>query len=343
MALLFMDGFDHYVTAEILDKWDYRLSATITTTTPRTGVQCLRCGSGAEVGKIIPATGTIICGFGMRKDESGTVGYVDVVRFETAGGAEQFALQYSDSAKTFRVTSGFGQSSGSGVFDLTTGYHHIEVKITFDDTVGAWEYRINGITAESGTGVDTNPQTSPGAGAGTVERVELDSTPSGGEPDSFFDDFYILDDDGSFNNDLLGDVIIDTKFVTSNGTTNAWTPSGAPPNSDMVDELLVDGDTTYVETATNNADELYNVGNVSAILTDIKGVQSNITAKKTTSGKADLSPLVRSPGLFIRTEQTVGQGAYAVYRDVHDTDPDTAAAWGVVDFDGSEFGMRMEG
>lgn len=98
--------------------------------------------------------------------------------------------------------------SGSTVTTLDTaagaisgvGWNYIEFKVKISDSVGTWDVQVNGVSVMSG-----GPGNTDETGAGRPCHLRFGHA---GGLALDFDDLYILDDQGSVNNDFLGDVLV---------------------------------------------------------------------------------------------------------------------------------------
>ncbi|MHC5034952.1 MAG: hypothetical protein ACYTFZ_07935 [Planctomycetota bacterium] len=344
MSLVFMDSFDHWADTQEERKWDAELVSTRSTTNPRTGPGCglLKVTTAYYQKNLVPALGKIIVGFGIFLDDSLTSQTFDnILRFESTGA--QLGLQYSQVDQRFRfqnLGTSANSSNSTNTYDMTLGYLHIEVKVTFDNATNSnntVELRVNENVEISDT-METDPE-----GTDDVSIVQLSgmSHGAGGGVDVRFDDFYILDTNGSNNNDFIGDTAITALFANADGALTAWTGS-ASPDWQQVDDATPDDDTTYIESSTNGEQSTFSMDAVSG-LSSIKGIQINVATRKTVAGNADIKILTRSGGTtYASSAQTVG-----VHPTIHnylmqqrDVDPDTSVAWTAAGLDAAEFGVE---
>lgn len=346
MAIVFMDGFEHWTAAQALRKWD-NVSASapiIETDNPRTGSQCLGFNtSTAHLRKnLVPSLTTIIVGFAIRKDTLRAVGYHSICRVR-ASGSSQLGLQYSQSAQRFQFNNGTGSdqsSSSTNTYDLSSGYFHIEWKATFDqspDNTNTVELRVNGNVEIGPETMDTDPQN-----ADIIDSVEIANDSSLDE--YRWDDFYVLNST-SPNNDFLGDVKIVTVYPDSDGNVSDWTGSGSP-DWQQVDETTADDNTTNIISSTNGQQSLFGMGAVSGLAATVKGLQVNVAARKDGAGDGDIKILTRSgagPSTSASSTYTVGAAAsdHVYYLQQQDVDPNTSSAWVVSDINTAEFGVEQ--
>ncbi|WP_407280618.1 hypothetical protein U5817_10060 [Aromatoleum evansii] len=320
MALLFMDGFDHYATADIVKKWSVNNGATIEEGTGRRGGNALKSAAGSGfVSKTLPfSVGTLICGFAFSPI---TAGFSDRNMFELMDGATlHLALRHNASTGMISVLL------GSTVIATTTtsiavasGYAYVEFKATIHDTTGAYELRINGVPALSASGIDTR-----NAGNASVNAVRIGNTGTNGHI-SLFDDFYACDSAGLTNNDFLGDVRIDTIFPNGAGTHQSWTPSTGTDHAALVDETAPNT-TDYLTGGAAGTKETLGLQDLS-VNGAILGIQVNNAVSKTDAGACTIKNLIRSGSSEASGQTFAPSTSYLYSSSIHEADPATGAAW----------------
>lgn len=114
-------------------------------------------------------------------------------------------------------------SSVVAVVDNASWYY-IEIKYTCHASAGAIELRCNELTIANVSGIDTT-----GGVAGTTIGQFQIGAPSNASPTNglwWMDDFYLCNNDGSVNNDFLGDVRVVRLYANGAGSVSDWTPTG---------------------------------------------------------------------------------------------------------------------
>jgi hypothetical protein len=226
-------------------------------------------------------------------------------------------------------------TSASPITFASFGY--LEWKFTIDDASGSYEVRYNGAMITNGSGADTRN----GANA-TANQFQLRAAATpGGNFD--FEDLYILDSTGSTNNNFLGDVRVDTYLPNGNGNSSQLVGSDADStdNYALVDETLQNGDTDYVQSATVNNKDTYAFTDMSHTPASIFGVQINMIAKKDDSGTRSICSVTRSGGSDTDGATQALSTSYLCYREIRETDPNTAAAWTRANLNSAEFGVKV--
>lgn len=217
-------------------------------------------------------------------------------------------------------TSGAGTSLGisaTGVILLNT-WHFVEVAVTISDTVGSVLVKVDGATVLTITGVDTNN------GVGTVNSVGLGPTNSSSGSAygiANWDDFYLTD--GA----TLGERRVETLRPAADTATKNFTPLSGTSNFAMVDETLVDGDTTYVQSSTVGARDLYTLGPLSSTPATIDAVQVVSFAEKTDATTRSLYNSVQSAGTDSDGSAFNLAASYARFDRLLANDPNGGGTW----------------
>lgn len=238
---------------------------------------------------------------------------------------------YMDSDGTLHAYRGVTYV-GETVSALTTAtWYYIEFKIYTHNSAGTVDINVNNTSWLSMTGQDT---AQAALTYHTAFRLKAPSL------FTFVDDVYFLDGTGSANNDMLGNRKVVAIAPGSAGDSTDWTPS-AGSNYQNVDEgALLDEDTTYNETSTNNHQDLYNYANLPGDIASVDGVQ--ITSEgRVTTGSMDLSAVIKTgTTTSVGSADTITSTTYVTTVRVAEQDPDTAAAWTPSGVDGAQFGVK---
>lgn len=341
MALRFLDSFDHYATADLLQKWSSLggSSQTIQAASGRRGGGCLRLTGAisSSVAKTLDNQATWVVGFALNVSALPSVGTGRqlVTLIDNATTHVVLRLNNDGTLSVLRSTTVLATS----VAVLAAGgFSYIELKATIDDTVGAYEVRLNGATILAASGVDTR-----NGGNASANRVELGgNTTPGGNYD--YDDLYICDTTSagspSVNADFLGDVRVDASFPNGNGNSSQFVGSdgNSTDNYLLVDEASQDGDTTYVQSSTVTEKDTYAFGDISHTPVSIFGVQINMIAKKDDAGARSIASVTRSGGADTNGATQALSTSYVDYLQIVEQDPNTAAAWTKTALNAAEFG-----
>lgn len=326
MALLFIDGFDHYTA--LTEKYDLvatpPLEAEIITTDGRftNGALEISDNNIGEIVKFVTTSDEIIVGLAVKFDGIN----VWIMRFQDGVGNTICTFEAEGTGgKVWRGDFDSGTLLGSFVSGFTTAtWQYLEVRIKRNATLGEVEVRIN----ESAVLSLTNQNT----GATNFSRIFLRTTAQNGGS-VLLDDMYILNTVGAApQNTFIGDVRVTALRPKANGNTNNFTPTGASNNFEAVDDALADQDATFVEAGQLGAKDDYNnkdFADLGISPGTIYGVQVVNSAKKTDAGTLKYkNQMVIAGSLFDDgTEITATATDYKMTTFIRDTDPSDSAAW----------------
>lgn len=292
MALLFMDGFDHYggsTSIAVAGAWR-SLSGSVQTGVKRTSTHAFNPGSGS--------------------------GGSNIRNFNVSGGASKCIV---GAAYNMNGISGFNSVSFLQIWD-TTDAILFEIVVKSDGFFEFWKRQptsalLGTATRSVNTGVWQYWEFEWDRVAGTI-KVYLDNVVQlnltgqtlgsnnagvlhiGGfltGPGFYVDDVYVADGTGSKWNSPAGDIRIYPIFPNAPGAVSDFLPVGATPNFAAVDEANPDGDSTYVESSTVGAKDSYEMENLASSLSGvIRGIQLQTYARKTDAGAASMRMNVRS-------------------------------------------------
>jgi hypothetical protein len=343
VALLFIDGFDHYTTADITKKWDQNgKEATIAT-----GVNARRVGSsymtglgwgGLNVSKSLPSASTLIAGFAFRA--------ASWTNREIIGFKDSTALQCAlslNSAGQFVLNSTGNNSTALGspsVYVLPVAqWHYVECKVTFHNTTGSCIVRVDGTVVLNLTNINTR-NGSTNASANTFCWGGFQGSGQGG--DWWMDDLYVCDTTGSENNDFLGDCRVDTVRPAADGDYTQFTPSTGTTHFNLVNGANPNAG-TYVSDANVGERDCYHFGALPTLVGTpaVYGVQALAAANTSDAGS-------RSAATFVRLASADHDGAgiglstgQFYLRKIWDKNPATNLAWQTSEVDAAQFGVTV--
>jgi len=335
MALLFMDGAEHYVTADVLEKYSYQSSATVSTTRARTGSASL---TGSFVGiAVAPADATVIVGFGLYAVDS--LAFVQVGYNGFGSTYEQMSVRIeadgSITARTGPATGTILGQTAAGIFKYGV-WNYLEVKCLVDLSAGTVTVKLNGAEVLTLTGKDTVHQ--PAVAAWTTVQWNLVSG-------AWLDDVYVCDGSGAVNNDFLGECRVVTLLPQTDavaaGSNADFTCSTSTDHGALVDDAAPNDDTDYVSSSTLNHVDSWEYPALGYTGT-IKGVQMSLSARKTDSGTRAIAAVTRpvATNRVHATNHYLGT-SYAYWRAIWELNPEDSGAWEVADVDGAEFGVKV--
>jgi hypothetical protein len=356
MALLWMDGFDHYGTGAtgaanmLLGAYAElgSINGTPTTTQARTGSAAYE-GYGGYVyarrifGAAKQTTG-VGCAWRCTQLPAAEGPSLGVLTWLDTNGATQITLAVNPTGKVTVYRGNIDLSpttlgsSADGVIVANT-WQHIEAKVKIADADGAVEVRVNGVTVLNLTNVDTK--------ASTLAEASMICFGARGNPGlvrTWHDDVYAWDTTGASNNDFIGDVKVRTLYPDANealqewavNTGNAW---------DAINDAAQDGDTTYIYADPSGLSPPYTTSeftlqDLPSGVGAVRGVQVCTLAKKTDAGTANLQASVLSSSSASAGTDWALSTAYTYYNDIHETDPATGSAWTKSGVDGARLRIR---
>lgn len=346
MAMLFVDGFDHYATADLNKKYDtvwQPNNVDIITTENRHssgGAVDIQSSQGGLV-KTFPATDTIIFGTAM-KVENPTVAFKNLIVF-TQSGAKQFHLSLTNSMglRLYRGTSTLIEECTTKI--RTNTWYYIELKVTVHNTLGSYELRINGEVVMSATNVDTQDTATAEVDAfalGNITDATLD-----GYTNHMYDDIYLLNDVADGPDDFLGDSKVTSLLPDGNGTTSNFTGSdgNSTNNFQLVDDNPPDGDTSYVESSTVGHIDLYTIANLPSSPDTIHGIAVGSLVRKDDAGTRTGQDVVRTSATnYTGTAYAPSAGSYGFTQSMFPNNPNSTIAWTESDINGLEIGIKVE-
>lgn len=230
-----------------------------------------------------------------------------------------------------------GTDPGAVPFGVAT---HVELYMTISDTVGVLKLRVNGKTPAGWsdlTGIDTR-------NGGTV--VGIDQIAFWSQSSStavwYVDDIAIADGAGAINNDLLGQIWVETRLPNGNGNYSQLLGSdgNSVDNYLLVDEANADT-ADYNGLATDGQKDTYTFQDLVSTAGAVVGVLVACYAIKSDAGAKSGRVVVRRAAV----DATGADFALAVGADGYDTifelDPTSTAAWSITNVNAAEFGFEV--
>ena len=160
----------------------------------------------------------------------------------------------------------------------------------------------------------------------------------------WFDDFYRGNDQGSYNNDFLGDIRIDVINPNGAGNYTDLTPSTGN-NYECVDETLLD-DSDYVEGINVGDKDSYSYPVVPTDIDDagIKAVMIKNHAQKTAeANNIKIDALLRTGSTDYNSSaaQNLSDGEFSPIDFIFEKDPSDSNPWTQAKINACEFGMEV--
>lgn len=337
MALLFMDGFDHYIEAQAINRgWIFAGNVTAWSSSyARFGGQGVIISLGSSAGYLmhrnIGVSKTTICfGIAFKKSELGSVTYTNSCPF----------IFFKDDSEVYQVkihlNSNYGFSAYDGsdsllgsssdfLFADNACWHYIETKVTISATVGEVTINLDGTQVLNLTSQDTKN------GSDYIRHCGFGAV---NDRSTWFDDLYI--DDAQFHGDCRIRVFLPDSISPTN---NDFTAS-AGNKDECVDEQLSNDDTDYIVSDTLNHKQGFGI--TTGSLGTVKGVQLNNHVRIDEAGTRKITPLIRSNGTdYSGTETPAISANYVFESEIFETDPDDSNPWTQTKLEAAEFGLEI--
>jgi hypothetical protein len=349
MSLLFIDGFDHYATADLNKKgWTNTSNSPgmIAPTGGRRGGGALSgsmTGDGFEfnVRRSFTSVATVVVGCAFAAQFG--VGVID-------GGNQILLLRDTNTTQaSLYVTfdgilnvylgddaSSLIATSGTPVLTLDGNYDYIEWKYTVDPSAGATEVRVNGVTVASASGVNTRASANSSANVLVLGHWPYLYPYA---MTFWYDDLYLLNTSGTANNDFLGDCRVVTLRPVADGSYSDFVPSSGTAHYALVDDTTPDT-TDYVSSLTPGDKDSYVFSDVTGS-GSVFGVQVVNGALKDDGGIRTMANLVKSGASEVQSTPVTPRTSLTYTATVHETDPATSAQWTVAAVNAAEFGVVL--
>jgi len=338
MAMLFMDSFDYYATAQLPSRGWVGQGTGYVDITAAAG----RRGSAGLYMHMPNNSITPVWNWNPSADLTVTIGMAIkwvsagmAVTFGNSAACVKFALNANGSI-TVTVTNG-GTTATTAIALISTGvWYYLELQVYLHVSAGTVALRINGVDAiVTMTGQHTQN------GAGSLSYVSFNSV---GTQPLYIDDFYVLDTSGSINNNFLGDVRVDAHYpVTPDGTHHDWVPSSGVDNFAVVDEVTPNI-TDYNATNVLNALDTFNVDHLKNPGGTIKAIQTAMFHSKSDAGACLVAPVLRSGGTDnVGSDVAPSADSYLYKMTVYEQNPNGPAAWDETAFNAIEAGYKKTG
>jgi hypothetical protein len=342
MALLFADGFDWVPTAapnwndaalNTLLRWDAQTGQVPVYRSPgRSGfgqyVNMGFLGNQNYILKACPLTNTLIVQFAMGLQ----IGGLNIFCVFYKAGGVQCYLQYDTATLLIslcRATAGFPFGpviiDQWGPYPFNNVWHHYGLRVNIA-VAGSYKFYRDGVLLTQGN-ANLQFQAAPGA-----DKVSI--------AQDLFDDYVLMDTNGLYMNDYLGDCFVYTQFPSAPGYSTQWAPVGAPTNWQAVTGLY-HGDVSYVDDST--------VGHIDAYMHDalpvngtIFGIQPVTFARKNDAIPHTVRSLYRPAGAILNQESAdivlaVGYQAWDLTSYIN---PQTGLPWVTAEVDVCQSGVR---
>jgi hypothetical protein len=258
-----------------------------------------------------------------------------------AAGVEQCNLEIVDGGTTFEWALKRGATTIATTAETFAKdvWHYFELKVTVRTGInGAYELRHNESNVLPGASVNLADTGSDGCDShqwGLAPAAQIIT----------MDDIYICDDQGTTNNDFLGDSVIVALLSQAEGNQNDFTPSSGIDNEALIDDPSnAPSSSDYVSSDTNTHQDFYTYDNMPATgIGTIFGIRVVTDAAMQAVGSRVLKPKFRAASTSEGdgADFTVSGTTLLSYPVIMEQDPVAASAWTKTEIDGGEFGVEV--
>ena len=350
MALVFIDGFDHYdpqAPGPFGEPWLARGKAAylspqatrIAGRRPSSHALRLPAGPGGGYVKNLDAAASgLTVGAALRTVPYANTGAEPVllgVRDVQAQVAYIVRIGDDGRLRLLRGQHGVEEPVAISVASAPArGWHYVELQVLRGSGDGVLSVRINGMPAIHLTGLDTVQD------GGELVTAFVGAWPGHDCPVTLdVDDLYVADTTGTINNTFLGDVRVDALPAQADGSLNEWivTPAGAAAWQAVSD----DDEASAIQAAAGGLRQTFRVAPLPVMASPaIHGVQLTLLARKTDAGLGSLKGLVASGAQTATSAGVALQEQLAWHTVLFERDPGSGDAWTEGGFNAAEFGVE---
>lgn len=332
MTMLFMDGFDYLTSGNLILKWDSTTGAGLSTTSTGVygrGKMVSNGANGSTLTKTLPSN--IVTGFQGFHFFYGTTVAQTICEFRETGAA-QCDIRVDATGHLFATRNGTTIGSVS-TFQMTSPqWYWIEVKVVISTTVGVAEIKVNGAFVANNGVSNLNTQNTANAFFNQIR--------GGFSQGSGLDSYHVWDTTAGDITTYMGERVIDTQLANATGTNAAWTKNGGSNNFDRVNEANEDGDTTYNSSATPNQIDSFNFPSLFESTGTIGTVAVNTIDRNDDATPRTFDHYCLSSGVAALSAPITPGANYVNHQTFFGTDPNTAAAWTITNWNAAEWGYK---
>lgn len=309
------------------------------------------------------SSSTIIVGFAIKQDAYTAA--VDAVSLREGSTihltlrlvGDTVAAQSTGEWRVLRGSTLLGRDTIGAASPVGTWSYVELVAVIADGTAGSFQVWVNGTQYLNITGVDTR-----NGGTGVIDNVRFTGS-TGASDNTHFDDIYIMNNSGSFNTARVGSQAVRALFPEATTNNVLWTPVGATPSYECVNENPSNGNTDYVKAIPYSLDGLGESEGEgegeSGSLTDpplltadlqmrmvslanmqsVKGIRLDTVAKKGASSYVFRSQV--KIGVSSSMSTMTLSTSYTEQARILQTNPNTSALWTVTEINNARYGATL--
>lgn len=337
MALQFMEGFDHYTTAQAVRKWNTVVGNGVIVAPGRFGGQGWQfnnVGVTSYLEQNLTARNTFVIGVALQiafGDAS-----VPIIRFMDDNN-DQVDIRVTSTAGFQFTRNGTPLATSADNVIAFTYYNYIEARVFVHGSTGSVQLRVNGVEVINTGSINTQATANQ-----RINKIRFQPFSNSGAYDMRLDDIYILDNTGTFDNAFLGECRIETKFPAANGAFVEFSPVGAASNFQCVDETTSNDDADYTQGNIVGNRDLFTVGTYSFV-GQVYGVQVSVTHRKDDVGNRVVAPLARVSSTLYEGSTDTCLSQYKMAKKIWETNPNTNAQWTVSEVNAGQYGVIVKG
>ena len=331
MSMLWIEGFDEVPDDEVgpyLTSSGYLTALGVGQTTGRGG-RGRALSMSNDASNLVKYLGNqigIITGFGLKFSGGASLEVIAALGAET-GNQLQLCRTASNRLMLRYNNEILGQTSGEVV--RSDVWDYIEWKIILVDETSLCTIRVNQRQVVTFTFDGSD--------------VEIDRMFLYGEGNTnLFDDWYILNEDGTFNDDFLGDVTVENVALSSNGDTIQFTPYGSTVNYRNVNRTGFSDDERFNAGSSIGLTDLFQVRDLDVAKDTVYAVMVGVRAKKLGTGFNEAAVLVKYDSVEYLSDDFSADADFRTVFFPFDEKPG-GGQWDVDAFNDLQVGYRITG
>lgn len=335
MAIKGYDGFDAYASGAQMSRAGWTLNSA-----PIGSFQTGRFGSGQALRLTNSNSNTLR--FPIASDDTISIGIA--MRFSNlaahSANGNDWLLFYDASANVIvriglsndgKIKAGRGDYTSNLICESSAGvavqdaWNYYEIELTRHASAGEINIYMNGTLVANASSANT--------GATAIGMIGI----AGDRDNKDYDDFYVVDEATA-----LGEMRCEIVRPVTPDTADAdFTPSAGSDNYAMVDETIVDDDTTYNSSSTPGDIDLFDLSNLSNTPLSIAAVKPILIARKDNSTTRTARYKMVNGSTTTDGETTALSTSYSSISGIYETNPDTDAAWAASDINSMQLGYEV--
>lgn len=312
----------------------------LTSTSPKTGTYCIKCGYTSYGYWAFPATNQVRAGIFFRWDSGAIVNSnCRIISFADASLNNLIEIRADGNYNAYLFVN--GSQKGNATVIIPNQYYHYGLDVKIDGSAGWANFYLDGALAANFSGNTGTTQIARFT-AGASGAVQWD----GGIKTSSFDDLTIDDTTGEAAAAKVP--IITYKYIAPNGDGNYSGFTGSDGNqvnnSLLVDEIPPNGDTDYVIAGSSGLKDSYALGDYSpSPNSTVAAVIPIAIARKMSAAQIQLKLGTRVSGTDLVGSAQELTTSFGLMKWERQTAKPGGGAWDETAVDGAEFYQESAG